>query len=392
MVTRKKIESNFPKHGVIDIRLLDLGQEYGYNHDLRRYWEIGENDQIYSLITSNFTVVNYESHDENKQQFLIEGNGVVASLDFSHRYINVTAWASDIPSFDGLVSNLKNWFPEVPEPIDESVRLRFWFQGPQGPQQVQRKIAVPDWGEITDNYNNVTVKPLDDLIANFKPSAGGQLILWHGVPGTGKTYALRSLLKSWRKWCTGEYILDPEALFGHSPSYLVQLLLSGYVNEYDEFDEDETIDVDEDGSDKSKWRLLILEDTGELLSENAKDRAGQGLSRLLNLVDGLIGQGLKVLVLITTNEKLEKLHPAVSRDGRCLASIRFESLDETESQKWAAKNKIPVGEVKGEHTLSELFAKKLAKGVIKNEEKASKKSSLGFQIPPTATSTGKLVV
>ena len=64
----------------------------------------------------------------------------------------------------------------------------------------------------------------------------------------------------------------------------------------------------EDGLEKP-WRLLVLEDTGELLSADARDRAGQGLSRFLNVVDGLIGQGLRVLVLVTTNERSESSIP-----------------------------------------------------------------------------------
>ena len=36
----------------------------------------------------------------------------------------------------------------------------------------------------------------------------------------------------------------------------------------------------------------MLEDTGELLDPDAKTVIGQGLSRFLNVVDGLIGQGL----------------------------------------------------------------------------------------------------
>ena len=48
---------------------------------------------------------------------------------------------------------------------------------------------------------------------------------------------------------------------------------------------------------------------------DAKERTGQALSRFLNVVDGLIGQGLRLLVLVTSNEELGKLHPAVSRPG-----------------------------------------------------------------------------
>ena len=78
-------------------------------------------------------------------------------------------------------------------------------------------------------------------------------------------------------------------------------------------------DEDANEDNESKWRILILEDTGELLAADAKAQAGQGLSRLLNVVDGIIGQGLRVLVLVTTNDELHQLHPAVARPGRCLA-------------------------------------------------------------------------
>jgi ATP-dependent 26S proteasome regulatory subunit len=58
------------------------------------------------------------------------------------------------------------------------------------------------------------------------------------------------------------------------------------------------------------------------------------LSRFLNVVDGLIGQGLRILVLVTTNEQIESLHPAVARPGRCAANIEFDPLSEAEARAW----------------------------------------------------------
>jgi ATP-dependent 26S proteasome regulatory subunit len=78
--------------------------------------------------------------------------------------------------------------------------------------------------------------------------------------------------------------------------------------------------------------MLVLEDTGELLSIDAKERAGQGLSRLLNAVDGLLGQGSRVLLLITTNEELGALHPAVTRPGRCASQVEFFPLSPVEAK------------------------------------------------------------
>src|SRR5439155_8984826 len=96
---------------------------------------------------------------------------------------------------------------------------------------------------------------------------------------------------------------------------------------------------------------------------DARERVGQGLSRLLNVVDGLIGQGLRVLVLITTNEDVRRLHPAVSRPGRCLFRHEFDRLDADEARQWLARHDVPVS-VDGSKTLVELYAMKRGVAVL----------------------------
>jgi hypothetical protein len=217
-----------------------------------------------------------------------------------------------------------------------------------------RPIAVPGWEEIQLNYAAQTRETLGRIMSGFRPAHGGQLILWHGDAGTGKTFALRALAWEWREWCQLHYIVDPDTFFGERADYLM-----GVLTQPDELSMglqmmrsmhgygpavfhhvSSTVDVEDeegegDGVPYSKhWRLLVLEDTGELLTPDAKSIIGQGLSRFLNVVDGLIGQGLRVLVLVTTNEELRRLHPAVSRPGRCAANIAFAPLSEEEATAW----------------------------------------------------------
>ena len=122
--------------------------------------------------------------------------------------------------------------------------------------------------------------------------------------------------------------------------------LSSYA--FDEMDEEE------DDAEKP-WRLLVLEDTGELLSADARERAGQGLSRFLNVVDGLIGQGLRVLVLVTTNEEIRKLHPAVARPRRCAANVEFGSLSQDEAAEWLQRHGLETPPA-GSRSLVSLYA------------------------------------
>ena len=99
-------------------------------------------------------------------------------------------------------------------------------------------------------------------------------------------------------------------------------------------------------------------------------QAGQGLSRFLNVVDGLIGQGLRVLVLVTTNEEIRKLHPAVARPGRCAADISFTPLSREEASIWLSERGMAAS-VSEATTIASLYA-------LAEDAFAEPKPSVGF--------------
>jgi hypothetical protein len=245
------------------------------------------------------------------------GDEWAAYVNVSYSDATVIVWANTPELAKEKLEEMKERAPRTANEDPSKVQVQFWSLSPQGPSSYNRKLVVPSWEDIRINYPSTTLGALDKMInPDFRPGASGQLFLWHGEPGTGKTTALRALAREWRDWCDFYYIVDPEVFFGKESAYMMQVLLGGY------------------DADESRHRMLILEDCGEMIAKDAKLKTGQGLSRLLNAVDGMIGQGLQTMVMVTTNEELGELSDAVIRPGRCAADIEFGKLDKGEIAKW----------------------------------------------------------
>lgn len=174
-----------------------------------------------------------------------------------------------------------------------------------------RSFEDVTWASIEQNYPASTRSGLGALaqFTRIRPSSDGRIILFHGPPGTGKTWAIRSLLTAWKKWAHAAVILDPENLL-ESPSYLLK-----------------TLDHVVNGT----TRLLVLEDADEVVEKSGV--RGSGLSRLLNATDGMVGASSDIMVLLSTNAHPKSLDPALLRPGRCLATVGFEPFPASEASR-----------------------------------------------------------
>ncbi len=256
---------------------------------------------------------------------------------------NVSVAAPSQDEAEVLLHELSGFFPEpVYDADDGTVTVRFWALGPMGPIAYYRRLAAAPWSDVQVNYPGAVRSALSSLMSMGPPDAGGRLMLMHGPPGTGKTHAIRALAQSLAPWCSVDYVIDVDAFF-EVASYMISTMVM-----------EDAMPLDNDGPEP--WRLVVLEDSGEYLRSDATEKVGLGLGRLLNLADGLVGQGLRIMILMTTNEPADELHPAVTRPGRCMANLKMGPLSAEEGEAWLKGHGV-TATLDGEVTLADLYAK-----------------------------------
>ena len=295
--------------------------------------------------------------------------------------VNITHWGQYEYGFSVAgrttqqVGEILAWFvqrfPALTVEDPDVVPIKFWALTKTGVNHRTRFIDAPLWDNIALNYTERTSNGLAEVLAMRRPESTGRLMLWHGRPGTGKSYAIRSLARAWKSWCDTHYIVDPEHFFGDS-DYMLTVIFD-YAGEATE--NAPALVGSGPAENTSRFTLLIMEDADEFLGIDAKRREGQSMARLLNMCDGLIGQGLNLLLLITTNEPLDKIHKAVQREGRCLANVEFGQLSSIETAAWLYRHDL-MAELLAGKTLAELYALTRAHRQVKvlAEEK-----TLGFR-------------
>ncbi len=276
--------------------------------------------------------------NSQRVECVLESGDALAAVQLARRRLWTGVSGADLASASKLMAAIEQSFPRIEHVSDEgppSIHLGIW--GHSNDARGFRRLDVQPWEAIRQGYAPRTREGLETLMAPDYSPGGGTLLVWHGPPGTGKSYALGALAYAWRDWASFSYIADPAALLDDSAALLEYMTLR---------------DPDD------RWRVAILEDTGELFGLDATSRVGQTLSRLLNASDGMLGHGSKTMFIITTNERVTSFHPAVIRPGRCAALVGFEPLSVIQAKEWLVAHDATAvaGQIQEPATVAQLFA------------------------------------
>lgn len=273
----------------------------------------------------------FDDREPGACRLLVGAEDGVLVLLYASGHLSGVVYGREAGPCDALLDRLAELVPEGAN--RETVPADFWFQTGKGPEFRRRELVCPNWSEIAGNYPRVRDQ-LEELMALRSPWERGRLVFWSGPPGTGKTTALRALLGAW-SGARATVITDPEKFLG-DVGYLYHVVL-------------------DEEAEAAPFRLIVLEDAPDLVLASDRKAKWHLTSRLLNLTDGLIGQGLRLVVLVTTNEQIEAIDPAFTRPGRAIQVLRFPPLDADEAAAWLAARGERGDAPTGPLTLAELY-------------------------------------
>lgn len=167
-------------------------------------------------------------------------------------------------------------------------------------------LVLPEM-DIELNYGGEFLKIHDVIVETLNKENGKGIILLHGDPGTGKTSYIKHVTS---------LIKNKQVLF--VPPSMAEMLSEPSIIPF-------LMD--------HKNTILIIEDAERVIADREGNGSPAGVSNILNITDGILGDCLNIQIIATFNMKREKIDPALLRKGRLIAEHKFQNLSIEDTNK-----------------------------------------------------------
>lgn len=209
-------------------------------------------------------------------------------------------------------------------------------------------INLPETFDIGLNYGGHFESISDKIIRSLHENSSG-LYMLHGRPGTGKTTYIRYLASVLKK----DVIFFPTSFVDEITNPSILSLLK-----------------------KKQDCVMILEDAEKALTKRSLSDQPSLVSTLLNMTDGILGDILKLNVIVTYNCDRQDIDEALLRRGRLKAEYSFQGLKQNEAKKLIKKLDIDI-KAEDNMTLADIYYAKSDEELIGNI-KTLEKPKIGF--------------
>lgn len=214
-------------------------------------------------------------------------------------------------------------------------------------KEIERDIVFEEldlhYGKgFTDKYNK--------LIKNINSNSKG-IILFHGLPGTGKTHCIKHLITQ---------------LNNKIPIYITSDIVENFINpDFIDFLLYEAEILDNIGENL----FFVIEDAEKLIMKrDDTPYSSSGISNLLNTTDGILNGMLNIQAILTFNTDIKNVDSAILRNERLLGEFEFGFVEKERINKLAEYlkiNNMPKDFYKNKNVIADIYALKKERNTIK---------------------------
>lgn len=160
------------------------------------------------------------------------------------------------------------------------------------------KLPTKDM-DLELNYGSAFTKKHKLIINKLNTPSSSGLVILNGQPGTGKTTYIKYLTTQIDKKII---FVPPSMAEGITAPNSLPFLM------------------------ENKNSILVIEDAEKVIGSRESNDTNNGVSNILNMTDGILGDCLNIQIIATLNTPRERIDPALLRKGRLIVEHEFTEL------------------------------------------------------------------